>query len=279
MKNICLGVLMVGGLFGPPSVPQQAKEKYDSEAFLESAALYSQALETYPGQRAALNFNIAQSYLRADSAHRALTFMSQATGIGKVNPELASMAWNNIGGLHAAAPQQGAPGMPGQPTQPQAAQGEEDALSPIEQALEDFKNALRNNPENDLARYNYELLKRKQQQQQQQQDQNEDKEENKEDEKKDEEKKDDQQKDQQNDQKKDQQKDQQKENQQQENKENKGQNQQQQQQQQGEGQEQKMSMDQAKMLLEAMNQNEKKFLQQLQKSKKKRPQRHKGPEW
>ncbi|HHG86351.1 MAG TPA: hypothetical protein ENJ82_16490 [Bacteroidetes bacterium] len=279
MKNIFLGALFLGGLFGPPSQPEQAMEKYAAKAYLESADLYLAGMEAYPAQRSHFNFNIGQCFLRADSMQRALTFMSQATAVGKRDKKLTSLAWNNIGAMHAATQaqgQQGAPGNPG-PAQAGSNQGEE-ALNPIDQALEDFKNALRNNPDNDLARYNYELLKLKKQQQQQKQDQKKDDKDKKDEEKKDDkqDKKDQDKKDQdkkEQNKKKDQQKKDQKNNK--EGKENKGQNKPKP----GEGQAQKMSPQQAKMLLEAMSQNEKKFLQQLKKTKAKGARRNRGPEW
>ncbi|MEM0995560.1 MAG: hypothetical protein AAGN35_00710 [Bacteroidota bacterium] len=279
-----LGFIMLGGLFGPPSNPQQAREKYDAEQFAEANPLYQAAMEEYADQRPHLNYNIGQCWMRQDSAAKALGFYSKSTNIGKQDPVLASLAWNQIGSLHASRPellQNPSGGSAPNRGQSQAGGSAPQQVNPLEVALEDYKNALRLDHENETARYNYELIKRKLQQQQQQQQQPNEDEENKDDQQNQDQQneqknqQDEQKKDQQDQNKKDQQ-DQQKDPEQ--TKENKG-NQGQQPQPDGEGQEQKMSMQQAKMLLEALNQNEKKFLQQLQKSKAKAPRRNRGPEW
>jgi tetratricopeptide (TPR) repeat protein len=262
---------MLGGLFGSPSNPKQGFQLFEDGKYAEALTFYVNSLQEYPDQRPHLNFNIAQCNLLTDSLTTALGFFSQAANIGRVDKKLSSLAWNQIGGLHASMPLDGPQGggAQAQGTGP----GEEQA-NPIEIALEDFKNALRMDPENDLARYNYELLKRKLQQQQDQQKDEEKKDENK-DEKEDKEnenKKDDSKQDKQDQNKKEKQEQKKPDNE--ENKGNQGKNQQE-----GEPSQEKMSMEQAKMLLEAMNQNEKMFLQQLQKAKQKKGPRNKGPEW
>lgn len=272
MKKFVFGIAIWGGLFGSASNPEQGFEKFEEAKYVEALGFYVNSLEEYPDQRPHLNFNIAQCNLRNDSMTTALGFFSQAANIGRVDPELSSLAWNQIGGLHASMPPDGPQGGG---AQAQGTGPSEEQANPIEIALEDFKNALRMDPDNELARYNYELLKRKLQQQQQQQEKDEEKNDENKDEKEDKEnenKQDDNKQDKQDQNKKE--KEQQKKPDNEENKGNQGKNQQE-----GEPSQEKMSMEQAKMLLEAMNQNEKMFLQQLQKSKQKKGPRNKGPEW
>lgn len=172
-----------------------------------------------------------------------------------------------------------------------------------EEALNYFKQAIKTNPQNEDARYNYEMLKKKleeqkkQEQQQQQQNQNKDQQNQ------------DQQQQQQDQQKKDQQdqkneqqkKDQEKKDQQNQQQQQKDQEQQQdqqdpdkEQQQQDENQkneqkkdqnlnrdkleQMKISEEKARMILEAMKNAEKQYLQQ-QKRKAKQPRDRNKPDW
>jgi hypothetical protein len=273
MKKFFLGIALVGGLFGSTSNPKQGFKHYEDGKYAEAATFYENALIEYADQRPLLNFNLGQCNLRMDSTIKALGFFSQATNMGRRDAKLTSLAWNQIGGIHASTqPQAPNPG----PAQPQGSGKDQKEPNPLEIALEDFKNALRMDSDNELARFNYELLKRKlEQQQQQQQDQKDENKDQNEDQKQDQEQKnpeDQDKQDQQDQNKKDQQEQNKPDNE--ENKGNQGKNQQE-----GEPSEQKMSMEQAKALLEAMNQNEKMFLQQLQKDKQKKGPRNKGPEW
>lgn len=159
------------------------------------------------------------------------------------------------------------------------------------EALRDFKQSLKANPVNNDARYNYELLKKliqeqEQPQQQQQQQQNKDQQQNKK-----------QQKDQQKQEQKEQQKEEEQQDQQnQQNQE--GEDQQQQEQQEGqekeeetdEGEKQEMpstmdklkemniSEEKAKMILEAMKNNEIQYIQQNKRKAKNRKKSNK-PDW
>lgn len=161
-------------------------------------------------------------------------------------------------------------------------------------ALEQFKNSLRSNPANNDARYNYELLKRlMQDNQQQQQDQNQDQQ-NKDQQNKDQQNEDQEQQQQdQEDQNQDQQENQ--EDQQQQNQEQKEQEEEQQQQQQPEASEEEnedkevqsqpqdteemeISEEMARMILEAMRNNEIQYIQQQQK-KARKPKDNGKPDW
>ncbi|OEK01573.1 hypothetical protein BFP97_08605 [Roseivirga sp. 4D4] len=197
------------------------------------------------------------------------------------NPNLASMAHNQLGII----------------SYKMGEQSPDEKESFTQSALNNFKQALLKNPQNDQARYNYELLKKLIRQQQQQEQQQKDQEQ-KEDQKQDQEKKDQENKDQQ---KKDQQ-NQDQEKQDQEKKENQEQQQnqdQKQEQEEGkENQEQKegeqkedpleklkeklkemnIPLEKAQMILEAMKNNETQYVQQ---KKRKATQRKRSdkPDW
>jgi Ca-activated chloride channel homolog len=266
MRFLLLISLFMGGLFGGPSAPQQAAEKFAAKQYAEAAALFQSAIETYPGQRATLEYNIAHAFFLLDSTNLAMNWWGRAAE-SKIQEFPSSYSHNNLGVLIANAP--ATPPMP--PSAPPAgasAQGGDPLQQQIDQmgrALESFKSAMRRLPDNDIARYNYELLKRRkkkleEQQQQQQNQQNQDQ---------------DQQQEQQQKEEKDDQQQQRPQSQQRSksNTEKNGQNGEET----AEGEE--MGMQEAKMLLEAMKENEKKFLQQLEKSKKHRPNRQDGPDW
>lgn len=278
-RGIILVVMVLGWLFGPPSNVQHAKEAYAAKKYKEAGALYNAEIENYKGQEPQLNFNIGQCWMMQDSIQRAMVAFGRVTNSEKQNPQMASWAWNQVGAIFASGKDQSATPDPNNPgAQPGAAnmpmgqmlgqgqpqQGQQVSREKLEQALQAFKDAVKADNDNDIARYNYELIKRKlqQQDQNQQQDQQQDQQ-------------------QQDQQKQDQQKqDQQQQQQQQpENKENKGQ-QGQQDQQQGEKKDgEQMSQEEAERILAAMNANEKKFLQQIEKHKKHRTYNHDGPDW
>lgn len=162
----------------------------------------------------------------------------------------------------------------------------------FEEALNHFKQAIKSDPTNEDARYNYELLKKKleeqKKQEQQKQDQNKDQnkdqqdqqkeDQKKEQEKKDQEKKDQQQKDQ--EQKdKEQKKEQEKQEQEQKDQENKDQEKKEQPNFNPEKMKQmKLSEEKAKMILEAMRNQEKQYLQQNKRKATKAKDKGK-PDW
>jgi hypothetical protein len=162
-------------------------------------------------------------------------------------------------------------------------------------ALEQFKNSLRANPQNEEARYNYELLKRLMQENQQQQNQNQDQQ-NKDQQNQNQQDQDQQQQDQQNQQDQDQQQQEnEQQQQQQQNQEQEEQQEQEQQQQESESSEEEneeekpqpqpqdmeemeISEEMAKMILEAMRNNEIQYIQQ-NKKKATRPKDKSKPDW
>jgi len=158
-------------------------------------------------------------------------------------------------------------------------------------ALEEFKNSLRADPGNNDARYNYELLKRlieenqqqqnqdqqnKDQQNQDQQDQNQDQQQQQQDQENEEEQNQEEQQNQQNPQ---QEQEQQEEQQQQEQQESEEENEDEQAQPQPqETEEMEISEEMAKMILEALRNNEIQYIQQ-NKKKAKKPKDNSKPDW
>ena len=168
-----------------------------------------------------------------------------------------------------------------------------------EEALSFFKQAIKAEPTNDDARYNYEMLKKKledqkkqeQEKQQQQKDQEQKDQQNKDQEKKDQEQKDKQEQESKDEQNKDQKEQEQKEKEQKEQEEKEQQEKEQQEQQQKESQEKEMpnldrekleqmkiSEEKARMILEAMKNQEKQYLQQ-QKRKPTQSRDRNKPDW
>jgi tetratricopeptide (TPR) repeat protein len=258
MRVLTFSILFIGGLFGWDSLPRQAQAHLEAGRFAEAIKCMEEAIGQYPGQRASLEFNIGQTWLKLDSIQRAVNWYLRSSA-NKTNPEVASQAFNNLGVLYNRQLQSGgSPTPPMQAPTPPSNDPLQQQIDGLDKSLEAFKSSLRKNSDNELARFNYELLKRQKQQlqQQQQQQQNQDQ-------------------------------DQQKEEQQKEQKDNQQQNQPQNQQKspqntEGKGMEGKrpqIGMEEARQLLEAMKDNEKKFMQQLQKSKKRRPNQQDGPDW
>ncbi|MBK9451886.1 MAG: hypothetical protein IPN95_21195 [Bacteroidetes bacterium] len=275
-KGIVLIVLMLGWLFGPPSDVQEAKKAYEAKQYTVAVPLFEKAFEQYMAQHAALNFNMGQCWLMQDSAQRAMSWYGKVTNAHAENSQMASWAWNQIGTIFASgkdAPAQGQPqmspgGQPGAAMMPQMGgaggmgQGQQVSREKLELALQAFKDALKQDNDNDIARYNYELIKRKLQQQDENQ-QNQDNQDQQDQQQ--------QQQDQQQ-QQQDQQQQQKKQPQNQENQGNQGE--------QGEPKDaEQMSQQEAERILAAMNANEKKFLQQMEKSKKHKTYNHDGPDW
>jgi hypothetical protein len=274
MRKGLLMIMFLGWLFGPPSAVQKATEAYNSQKYVEAVTGFSSAHDSYLGQHPALNYNTAQGWLHLDSIAQAMTWYGKVTNASKESTQIGSWAWNNLGCIFASdkqgpaptggsIPAQGQQAQAGMPMQPQG--GGADPMARLEQSLQAFRDALKLDHDNEIARYNYELIKHKIQQlkdqQQQNQDQNQDQQEQEQDQKKE-------------DQNQQKQQDQQNDSQQpKENKGNQGQKP-------GEGENpQQMSAAEAQRLLDAMNANEKKFIQQIEKGKKHRTYNEDGPDW
>ncbi|WP_421976674.1 hypothetical protein [Roseivirga seohaensis] len=170
----------------------------------------------------------------------------------------------------------------------------EEKKSLTDQALNDFKNSLRKNPENESARYNYELLKkliREQEQQEQNNEENKDQEEKKDQEKKDQEQEKKDQEEKNDQEKKDQEKNEQEKKDQEQEKKDQQQNDEEQDPNEEKPQEKdpleklkekleemNMSPEKAQMILEAMKNNEIQYVQQNKRKATKKKDSSK-PDW
>lgn len=110
---------------------KQAREHFVAEKYEASISAYRIAMGTYPLRSREIRYNIAQCYEQIDSLDRALEFYHQSVNVRK--PELASKASNQIGILLLKQEKS-------------------------RQALSAWKQALKYDPQNETARYNYELL-------------------------------------------------------------------------------------------------------------------------
>lgn len=224
-----LYIFLVLGLGFIPLTIDEGKKHFSKHHFIESAKSYELAIKQFPKYSRVCRFNAAQAWLNADSMPNANSLYNQIqTG---ENDKISSNVLNNYG-------------------------VNSDKNSKTEEALVFFKEALRRDPENEIARYNYELLKKQSAQNQQQNKQ-------------------DQQQQQQQDKNPEDQKSGDKGN-------NSGQGQggnKPTEQQGNKSQAAPVSKQQAKQLLQAMKQNEKKFLQQLKKKVPKKPENDGDPDW
>lgn len=260
------------------TLKKEAKEAYQNGDFTAAAKTYQYLRDSLGVTEDEVTMNLANAYFQLRDTANSVSNFRQLTQ--SKQPALRSVANQQLGVL---ANQQGK----------------------FEEALEHFKQALKAAPQNDEARYNYEMVKKKleEQKKQQQKDQNQDKK----DQQQDQQKKDEQNKDKQDQQKKEQQEqekkeqqekqDQQKKDQQQKDQQSKEQQKQEKEQQEKEQQEKdanekdkvppsvsdklkqmEMSEEKAKMILEAMKNQEKQYLQQ-NKRKATKPKDKGKPDW
>ncbi|MEP6734401.1 MAG: hypothetical protein ABJA70_02715 [Chryseolinea sp.] len=262
------------------SAKSEARKAYNSGDYKLAVNKYRYLSDSLNVTEDEVMLNLANSYFQTnDTTNASATYQSLT---GSVKPEIRSKAQQQLGILNHR-------------------QGK------LEEALQSFKQAIKSDADNKDARYNYEMLKKKldeeKKKQQQQDQQNKEKEnkdnkkdqkdQKKDDQKKDQEKKDQQKKDQekkdqqkkdqeQKDQQKDQEKDKQdkdkneKKDAEQEKKENK--DKQNSQQLSDKLQQMKISEDKAKMILEAMKNQEIQYLQQ-NKRKATKPKDKSKPDW
>ena len=289
MRNTILSILFLGGIFGgSPSVPEQAAEEHDKDNFATATELFKEALdlEDYMDQKQALNFNIGQGLIGMDSLTRARTWFSKAIGPKNAtdrpdhNPQVASWAYNNVAVVQVKTQESvQVGGSSPMAVTPSLQGGGEAGKDQIQEALSSLREALRLHPDNDIARYNYELLMRRIQQQTEQQQEQEQNDDNQQEDQQDEDKENQQKEQQQKENEQDNQQDQKKENQPQpDNQENKGQNNPQQQD--NKSTSDNMDEKQARRLLEAVSEKEKQFIQELEERQPKgRPRKTDGPDW
>jgi tetratricopeptide (TPR) repeat protein len=282
MKSILISIVLLtlpvdpGKIGTINSLKAEAKEAYTKGDFKTAIEKYRYLVDSLSVTEDEVRLNLANAYFEANDTVNTLQHYQPLTQ--STNSKIRSVAHQQMGVL---ANRQGK----------------------FEEALASFKQALKADPTNEDARYNYEMVKKKLEDQKKKeeeqkkqdpnkQDKNEDqkKEENK-DQKQDQNKDQKDQKDKQDQQKKDQQEQQQKEKQEQEMKE-KEQQQKEQEQKEKENQEKKdippsvsdklkemeMSEEKAKMILEAMKNQEIQYLQQ-NKRKATKPKDKGKPDW
>ena len=258
------------------SAKSEAKKAFLANDYLVAATKYRYLIDSLGVKEDEVLMNLAHCYFNLNDTTNAQTSYQKLLTGPNTNKMLRSNAYQQLGVINNR-------------------QGK------LEQALANFKEALKADPTNEDARYDYEMVKKKleekkKQEEQQKKDQNKENQ----DKKNEEQNKDQQQKDKQNQEKN---KDQQKKDQQQKEQEQKEQaekdkaeqqkkEQEQKEQQEKENQEKKkddkinpekikqmkISEDKAKMLLEAMKNQEKQYLQQ-QKRKAEKPRDKGKPDW
>lgn len=250
---------------------KEAEQAYENKNYAEAAQKYKLLIDSLDQNDERMKLNLSNAYYKLKDTTQALNMYEQLTDAE--NNNIRSIAQQQLGVM---AHNKGK----------------------YDESLEYFKNAMRDDPGNEEARYNYELLKKfmqQQQRQQQQKNQKDQQQKNKED------KNQQQQKNQQNQQQQQQQKDQQQqEKNQQQNQEKQEQKNQQQKSEEEQKQAQrkesedqkdkdmqsqpedmkdmKISREMAKMILEAMRNNEIQYLQQMKKKPKNPPESGK-PDW
>lgn len=255
---------------------KEAEKAYQRGDFKTALERYTYLTDSLGVTEEEVKLNLAHAAFQLNDSARAQTLYPQLAQ--SQNPRIRTAAQHQLGVM-------------------QNRQGK------FEEALGHFKEALKADPANQEARYNYEMVKKKlnerkkQEEQQQKQDQNQDKKEDKQDQKQDQKNKQDQQ---QNDQKKQDQQDKDKQEKQQEQQKKDAENQQNKnsekpEQQKKDEQEQKdeqkpqpspadklkemnMSEEKAKMILEAMKNQEIQYLQQ-NKRKPSKPKDKGKPDW
>ncbi|MEM6805773.1 MAG: hypothetical protein AAF696_30520, partial [Bacteroidota bacterium] len=113
-----------------------AIESYNQGDFQKSLQYFGEASELYPEKLTQLNYNMAQCLLQLNNKDSAIYHLQLV--LGSPDPKLASKAANNLGVLQAEALQ-------------------------LNTALGSFKEALIFDPNNESARYNFELVRRQKQ--------------------------------------------------------------------------------------------------------------------
>lgn len=136
MRTLIVVVLLSLGIPLSQKELSEAERLYHAGQYQGSVKAYLLSLRQHPEQRAYIRFNLAQAYLRMDSLGRALLLFEQVNEPN--DPELVSLAANNAAVIRLR-------------------QGR------YPEALEGFRRALVLDDENDIARYNFELLSKRMQ--------------------------------------------------------------------------------------------------------------------
>jgi len=292
IRLVLFSIVLMGAVIDPTRVSkinalkEEAKTAYNKGDYKTAVEKYKELNEKYGVKEDEVQLNLANGYLLSKDTANAMTTFQPLTN--STNKEIASKAHQQLGII---ASQQ----------------------KKYDQALSDFKQAIKTNPNNESARYNYELLKKlmdENQKKQDQKDQNKDKQKQDQKDKKDQENKDQNkdQKDQKNQDKKDDQKnkDDQKKDQEKKDQDKKDQEKKDQQDKEKKDEQEKDQQDQkdsekddkkqpqsqnfdqnkipqvskqkAEMILEAMKNQEKQYLQQQKRKATKSRDRNK-PDW
>jgi tetratricopeptide (TPR) repeat protein len=273
MKALTVLLMLVALFIDPTKIGKintlkaEARKAYQSGDYQTAIQRYRYLVDSLHVQEDEVLLNLANAYFQTNDTTQALSQYQSLTQSGKA--QLRSKAEQQLGVMANRA-------------------------GKSEEALNHFKQAIKNDPTNEDARYNYELLKKKleekKKQDQQKQDQNKDQQQNKEEEKekKDQEKQDqkkeqEQKKDEQNkdQEQKDQQEkknEEQKKKEEQEQKENKEEKKEDNPSVSKKLQQMEMSEEKAKMILEAMKNQEIQYLQQ-NKRKATKPKDKGKPDW
>lgn len=251
------------------SLKSEAKAAYQSGDYQKAISSYRYLVDSLNVSEEAVKMNLANAYFNLGDTVNATSFYQQL--IRSTDAQTRSNAFQQLGVLSNRS-------------------------GDFQEALTNFKESLKANPQNEEARYNYEMVKKKleekQKQQQQQKDQQQDQKNNEKDKQQNKDKKDSEKKNQNDKEQQEQQKQDQKD-QQQKNEEQKQKEQQEQEQEDGEKKEDKkdippsvadklkqmeMSEEKAKMILEAMKNQEIQYLQQ-NKRKATKPKDKAKPDW
>ena len=132
LSTFILSSLLLGGIIGP-GLLEKAGLEYDAGEFQESIRTYQQALKKYPDHSEQIHYNMGLCFLALDSTQQALAHFYLAGH--PAQPLLRSQAHNQIGLLHTQA-------------------------KDYPKAMQAFLSALKSDPENAEAAFNYELLTR-----------------------------------------------------------------------------------------------------------------------
>jgi Ca-activated chloride channel family protein len=271
MKGIGIILILVASLIDPTkigkinSLKAEAKDAYLTGNFKTAVQKYKYLVDSLHVQEDEVLLNLANAYFQlndttnATGHYQSLTRSSKNTIRSKAQQQLGVMSNRN---------------------------------GKFEEALNHFKESIKSDPTNEDARYNYEMLKKKLEEQKKQEQQNKDQkqdekkdqqkdkqdkkneEQKKEQEKKEQEKKEQEKKDQEKKDQEQQKKDQEKKDQE----KNKEEKEEKKEMQPSKPEQMKMSEEKAKMILEAMKNQEKQYLQQNKRKATKRKDKGK-PDW